>query len=108
MYLPDSNDIRQNPFAYSHLKTYKAWLFDKVPKEYLIDPRTGKYWKTTADFAMCMPMVEMAGKDRIIRFDQPIYVYNTSEDLASESMTNLAAQKEAEQLIRQFKPLEKL
>ena len=108
MHLPDSNDIRQNPFAYSHLKTYKAWLFDKVPKEYLIDPRTEKYWKTTADFAMCMPMVEMAGKDRIIRFDQPMYVYNTSDDLGSESKTNLAAQKEAERLIRQFKPLERI
>lgn len=108
MHLPDSNNVRQNPFAYSHLKTYKAWLFDKIPRDYLIDPRTGKYWKTTADFAMCMPMVEMAGKDRIIRFDQPVYVYNTSDDLGSESMTNLAAQKEAEQLIRQFKPLERL
>jgi glycosyltransferase involved in cell wall biosynthesis len=108
MHLPDDNNIRQNPFAYSHLKTYKAWLFDKVPREYLIDPRTKKYWKTTADFAMCMPMVEMAGKDRVIRFDQPLYVYNTSEDLPSESKTNLAAQKEAERLIREFKPLERL
>jgi glycosyltransferase involved in cell wall biosynthesis len=108
MYLPEDNNIRQNPFAYSHLKTYKAWLFDKVPREYLIDSRTDKYWRTTADFAMCMPMVEMAGKDRIVRFDQPVYVYNTSDDLGSESKTNLVAQKEAEQLIRQFKPLEKL
>ena len=108
MHLRDDNNVREHPFAYSHLKTYKSWLFDKVPHEYLIDPRTGKYWKTTADFAMCMPMVEMAGKDRIIRFDQPVYVYNTSDDLGSESMTNLAAQKEVEQLIRQFKPLERL
>jgi glycosyltransferase involved in cell wall biosynthesis len=108
MYLPEDNNIRQNPFAYSHLKTYKAWLFDKVPREYLIDSRTDKYWRTTADFAMCMPMVEMAGKDRIVRFDQPVYVYNTSDDLGSESKTNLAAQKEAERLIRQFKPLERL
>lgn len=108
MHLPDENNVREIPFAYSHLKTYKAWLFDKVPHEYLIDPRTGKYWKTTADFAMCMPMVEMAGKERIIRFDQPVYVYNTSDDLDSESQTNLAAQKEAERLIRQLKPLERL
>jgi glycosyltransferase involved in cell wall biosynthesis len=108
MHLSNENNIREIPFAYSHLKTYKAWLFDKVPKEYLIDPRTGKYWKTTADFAMCMPMVEMAGYDRIVRFDQPVYVYNTSDELSSESKTNLTAQKEAERLIRQFKPLEKL
>ena len=50
----------------------------------------------------------MAGKERITRFDQPMYVYNTSDDLGSESKTNLVAQKEAEQLIRQFKPLERL
>ena len=108
MHLQTDNNVRQNPFAYSHLKTYKSWLLDKVPQDYLIDPRTGKYWKTTADFAMCMPMVEMAGNDRIVRFDQPVYVYNTSDDLGSESKTNLVAQKEAESLIRQFKPLEKL
>ncbi len=107
MHLPDS-DIRQQPFAYSHLKTYKAWLFDKVPRDYLIDPRTGKYWKTTADFAMCMPMVEMAGKNRIVRFDDPTYVYNVSDDLQSESQSNLREQKEAERLIRQLKPLTRL
>ena len=108
MYLPDDNNIRQNPFAYSHLKTYKSWLFDKVPEGYLKDPRTGKYWKTTADFAICMPMVEMAGKDRIARFDQPVYVYNTDDNSGSESKSRLAEQKEAERLIRQFKPLERL
>ena len=108
MYLPDDNNIRQNPFAYSHLKTYKAWLFDKVPREYLINPETGKYWNITADFAMCMPMVEMAGKDRIIRFDQPIYVYNSGDDSGSESKSRLEEQKRVEKLIRNLKPLEKL
>lgn len=108
MYLPDDNNIRQNPFAYSHLKTYKAWLFDKVPREYLINPETGKYWNITADFAMCMPMVEMAGKDRIIRFDQPIYVYNSGDDSGSESKSRLEEQKRVEKLIRNLKPLERL
>ena len=108
MYLPDDNNIRQNPFAYSHLKTYKAWLFDKVPREYLINPETGKYWNITADFAMCMPMVEMAGKDRIIRFDQPIYVYNSGDDSGSESKSRLEEQKRVEVLIRNLKPLHRL
>ena len=107
MYLPDNN-IRQNPFAYSHLKTYKAWLFDKVPREYLINPETGKYWNITADFAMCMPMVEMAGKDRIVRFDQPIYVYNSGDDSGSESKSRLEEQKRVEGLIRNLKPLHRL
>lgn len=104
MHLPENDNIRELPFAYSHLKTYKAWLLDKVPQEDLIDPETGKYWKMTADFAMCMPMVEMAGRDRIVRFDQPLYVYNSGDDSGSESKSNLAEQKRIEQLIRKLKP----
>jgi glycosyltransferase involved in cell wall biosynthesis len=109
MYLPDNDgSIRTSPFAYSHLKTYKAWLLDKVPQECLINPETGKYWTATADFAMCMPMVEMAGKDRIFRVNQPVYVYNSSDDLESESKSRLTEQKRIEQLIRNLKPLQRL
>jgi glycosyltransferase involved in cell wall biosynthesis len=108
MHLPDGDNIRELPFAYSHLKTYKSWLLDKVPQEYLINPETGKYWNITADFAMCMPMVEMAGKDRIIRFDQPIYVYNSGDDSGSESKSRLEEQKRVEKLIRNLKPLQRL
>jgi glycosyltransferase involved in cell wall biosynthesis len=112
LYLDDAvdaqNNYRNSIFPYSHLKTYKVWLFNKVPKTYLINPETGKYWTTTADFAMCMPMVEMAGKKHIYRIDDPIYVYNTSEEAESESRLNLFEQKRAEQIIRQFPPLQKI
>ncbi len=57
---------------------------------------------------MCMPMVEMAGKKHIYRIDDPIYVYNTSEEAESESRLNLFEQKRAEQIIRQFPPLQKI
>lgn len=103
-----TNTYRQHAFPYSHLKTYKKWLFDKIPKDYLIDPRTNEYWDITADFAMCIPMVEMAGKQRIHRVEEPIYVYNTSTEADNESSRRLKEQKEAEYLIRQFKPLGRL
>lgn len=102
------NAYRQAVFPYSHLKTYKAWLMDKVPQEYLINPETGKYWSITADFAMCMPMVEMAGKKRIHRIDEPIYVYNTADDADNESKSRLHEQKRVEQLIRQLPPLQRI
>jgi len=108
MQLPENNDVRNNPFAYSHLKTYKAWLLDSIPQEYLINPETGRYWSITADFAMCMPMVELAGRDRIFRLDQPVYVYNSSDESGSESKSRLAEQKRIEQLIRNLKPLQRL
>jgi len=107
MYLIDGSQ-RNVPFAYSHLKTYKAWLLDMVPKEDLLNPETGKYWKITADFAMCMPMVEMAGTNRIHRIDEPIYVYNIDDDANRESVNQLHEQKRIEQLIRNLKPKQKL
>jgi glycosyltransferase involved in cell wall biosynthesis len=108
MALPEDGNIRKNPFAYSHLKTYKAWLFDKLSEEDLINPETGEYWRAASDLAISMPMVEMAGKDRIIRLDQPIYVYNVSDGLESESKGRLVEQKQCDFLIRQLKPYEKL
>jgi glycosyltransferase involved in cell wall biosynthesis len=108
MHLRDDNNIREYPFAYSHLKTYKAWLFDKLTEEDLTNPETGEYWKAACDLAMSMPMVEMSGKDRIIRFDQPLYVYNVADDLESESKGRLAEQKHCEFLIRQLNKRQKL
>lgn len=99
---------RNAPFAYSHLKTYKAWLLDQVPHEDLINPETGKYWNITADFAVSMPMVEMSGKDRIVRVEDPIYVYNAEDDANSESKLRLHEQKRVEYLIRQLQPKQRL
>lgn len=102
------NAYRQAPFPYSHLKTYKMHLLDKVPAESLIDPETNRYFNITADFALCMPMVEMAGKARIYRVENPIYVYNVSEDADNESARRLEEQKHKESVIRQLKPCSRL
>jgi len=102
------NSYRSNTFPYSHLKTYKAFLLDKVTDEDLIDPVTGKYFNAAADFALCMPLVEMAGKSRIFRVDEPLYVYNVSSDLESETNNRVELQKEIEQRIRQIKPKDRI
>ena len=111
LYLNDevdkNNDYRNSIFPYSHLKTYKFHLIDKVKKSHITDPRTGKYFNITADFAMCMPMVEMAGKNRIYRIDDPVYVYNLAND-NSESTKLLSHQKETEKIIRQLPPCKRI
>ena len=86
------------------MKTYKAFLVDQITDDDLTDPITGKYFNAAADFALCMPLVEMAGKNRIFRIDEPVYVYNISEDLDSETNNRLAEQKETEERIRQKTP----
>lgn len=103
-----SNSYRTNVFPYSHLKTYKAFLLDNITDEDLTDTNTGAYFNAAADFALCMPLVEMAGKSRIFRVEEPLYVYNTSTDLNSETNNRVELQKEVEQRIRQIKPKNRL
>tara|TARA_R110000803_G_scaffold97181_2_gene165333 strand:+ start:100 stop:861 length:762 start_codon:yes stop_codon:yes gene_type:complete len=103
-----NNSYRTHVFPYSHLKTYKFKLLDKIPQESLINPETGEYFTAAADFALTMPMVEMAGMGRIHRIPEPIYVYNLSEDANNESIHQVQSQKQQEQLIRQIPPLKRL
>ena len=98
-----TNSYRTSTFPYSHLKTYKAHLLDRVNKEDLIDITTNDYFTAAGDFALCMPMVEMAGKSRIHRVDVPLYVYNVGIE-NSETNSRLTEQKSAEYRIRKLKP----
>lgn len=103
-YVDSTNSYRQHAFPYSHLKTYKAFLLDNITDADLIDPVTGKYFNAAADFALCMPLVEQAGKNRIFRVTEPVYVYNVSADLESETNNRVELQKQIEHRIRQIKP----
>lgn len=94
------NDYRRHPFPFSHLKTYKAWLLNKVDQRDLIDPRTGEPFSAAWDHALCLPMVEMAGKARIARASHVLYSLNRSPLLNNEGSTRLEYQKGTEQIIR--------
>lgn len=102
------NAYRQATFPYSHLKTFKAFLMNSITDEDLTDPTTGKYFNAAADFALSMPLVEQAGKNRIFRVPDPLYIYNNSTEVESETNNRLNLQKEVEQRIRQIKPKQKL
>jgi len=112
MHLDDNvdkmNAYRQTAFPYSHLKTFKAHLMNNITDEDLTDPTTGKYFNAAADFALSMPLVEQAGKSRIFRVPEPVYVYNNSAEVESETNNRLDLQKEVEQRIRQIKPKQRL
>ena len=100
MHLCSEDVQRQQPFAYSHLKTYKYWLFNKIDRQDLIDPETGTYYNITWDFVLCMPMVEMAGRERVYRCEDVLYILNRSETLNNEGKIRVADQKNIEYKIR--------
>lgn len=105
----DQNNVhRYNAFPYSHLKTYKYWLLNKVNRQQLIDPVTNQLFSAAWDHALCLPMVEMAGKRHIHRCDDILYILNRHDDLQNESKTRHEEQKQIEMRIRHMPIYNKL
>jgi hypothetical protein len=66
---------RHAPWKTSHLRSFRSHLWHAIKDEDLRD-REGKYYQTTGDMAVMLPMVEMAG-ERIQCIKKEIYAYNT-------------------------------
>lgn len=97
------NLYRKNPLPYSHLKSYKYHLFNRIDRMDLVDEKTNQYFSIAWDHVLCLPMVEMAGKKRIYRCEEILYILNRSEELQNEGKLRLTEQKTVEQLVRQKK-----
>jgi len=103
-----ANTYRFTPFPFSHLKTYKYHLFSRIPTNRLTDDCTGEYFSAAWDHALCIPMVEMAGKDHIYRCDDILYILNRSADLNNEGSVRQKEQKEIEKRIRTKPPMDRI
>ena len=95
------NQHRKYAFPYSHLKTYKYWLFNKIDRSDLIDPTTNELYSAAWDHVLCLPMVEMAGKKHIHRSNDVLYILNRHEELQNEGRHRVNIQKEVEARCRQ-------
>lgn len=64
----------------SHMRTFKAWLFNKIKKEDLL--YEGNFFPVTWDLAMMFPMLEMASNGHIRFIPDILYVYNAVNPLS--------------------------
>lgn len=103
-----TNSYRNAPFAFSHLKTYKYWLFNKIDRKDLIDPLTGEIFAAAWDHALCLPMVEMAGMKHIHRCEDILYNLNRADNLQNEGKSRVEEQKQTERRIRERKAYQRL
>jgi hypothetical protein len=104
----NANAYRNAPFPYSHLRTYKKFLLDKVNREDLINPETNELYTSAWDFALFMPMVEMAGMDRIYQVDDILYTLNRHSELQHEGNKFPVEQKRSDALIRKGRVYDRL
>jgi hypothetical protein len=73
----ETDEPRKEPWRASHLKTFRAGLFQKIRRADLCDER-GEFLNFTIDCAVMFPLLEMAGRDRSVFNPVVVYVYDTT------------------------------
>jgi glycosyltransferase involved in cell wall biosynthesis len=84
-----NNSFRDDLWRASHLKTFKASLWNKINSEDFLDD-DGKFYEMTYDQAIMLPMLEMSGQ-RAKYIEDVNYVYNVSNPNA---INKIKAQKQ--------------
>ena len=69
------SNVRTSVFTFSHLRTWKSFLWKAIPKEHFIDTN-GEYFKSAPDVAYSIPMIELAGEEHYQFNPKIMYVYN--------------------------------
>jgi glycosyltransferase involved in cell wall biosynthesis len=104
--------IRNDVFKFSHLRTWKSFLWKSIPKSYLKDDN-GEYFKSAADVAYCFALIELAGEENYRFLPKIYYVYNDQSpynDHKQESATGggFQEQQRCSNIIRNKPKLKKL
>ena len=76
---------RSSVWSFTHLRTFKAFLWHNLNKEDLKDPEGG-YAKYAYDRFLLMPMLEMSSPDKITFIPEVQYVYNNDNPFQVEKI----------------------
>jgi len=71
-------DYRKGRWMFSHLHTFKYFLWKNIREEDLIHGSTKDYYRRAYDQAIMRPMAQMAGYQKIRFIEKILYVYNTT------------------------------
>jgi glycosyltransferase involved in cell wall biosynthesis len=100
------NQVRSLNFTLSHLRTWRAWLWNRIDPQDLRD-ENGEYWSVAGDLAFMYPMFEMAGPDHFKFISDILYVYNESNPL-NDHKVNMGKVMESVNKLRAKQPYERL
>ena len=104
---PSSFDnIRKQGFTLSHLRTWKAWLWNKIKEEDLRNSE-GNYWDVAGDLAFMFPMFEMSGEKHYRYLSSINYIYNETNPL-NDHKVNMPKVNSTVNIIRNKTPYNKI
>ncbi len=75
---------KSRTFPYTHLRTFYAWLFKRIPRHGFVDS-SGNFFRSAWDLAIMYPLLEMSnGKYKFI--DKILYIYNASNPISDHKV----------------------
>ena len=72
---------RKDGICHFHPRSWRKWLFFKVPDWHLRNPDTNEYWRHGSDASFVWPMWEMSGRDRVVFLPMFLYWHNWDNPL---------------------------
>lgn len=83
--IADRRWFRYHRFRASHLRTFRSFLWNAIRTEDLKDEQ-GEWIGPAGDVADMVPMLEMAGGDRIRYLSEVLYIYNDATPLSDRKV----------------------
>jgi len=104
-------NIRKSPFRVSHLRTFRAGLYQKIKEQdsdfSCMKDSNGDFYKMTYDVSIMLPIMEMAGYDKVKFNDTILYIYNRNNPI-SDDKVNQQLQWDIHAEISNKKPFKKI
>ena len=99
--------VRKESWRGSHLKTFKYKLMAFFPKKYLKDKK-GKWYQASSDVALMIPILELAGLDRVKFIRKITYKWRMTPDAIYKDKTGAKLQLKNKREIMAKKPLKRV
>lgn len=84
------NDMRKHSFYISHIRTYRAGLYQKIQEQdesfSCMKDKDGKFYRCTYDVAIMYPILEMAGFDKTKYNEKSLYIYNRDNPISDDKV----------------------
>jgi glycosyltransferase involved in cell wall biosynthesis len=99
----ESNDFRNMPWMFSHLFTFRYFLWKSIPESYFVFDEDVLY-EYTADIIINLPILELAKSSRIQYISERIYGYNDINEL-NDNKVSEQKQLYVDNKIRRLSPV---
>jgi glycosyltransferase involved in cell wall biosynthesis len=83
---PNLNKVRKSPWSFSHLRSFRSFLFNSIHDDYL--KYNGEYFKAACDLGHGIPILEMCGEEHFYYIDEPQYIYKWHDKQSYSNKTD--------------------